>query len=113
VVPTSIAEAIWEVLMEWGNLTRWLRSRLACDDSGGHQVRVGDGSTLKVSVLVVERNFAKFSCERARDDLGKHHESSLWVQCHGEVPPERASAISGANPEPKTKVSPRLKATVG
>jgi hypothetical protein len=32
--PGSIAEAIWEVLVEWGNLTRWLGSRLACDDTG-------------------------------------------------------------------------------
>jgi putative heme iron utilization protein len=25
--PASIAEAIWEVLMEWGVFTRWLSSR--------------------------------------------------------------------------------------
>jgi hypothetical protein len=27
----SDAEAVWEVLMEWGVRTRWLNSRLACD----------------------------------------------------------------------------------
>jgi hypothetical protein len=27
----SNAEAIWQVLMEWGVRTRWLDSRLACD----------------------------------------------------------------------------------
>jgi hypothetical protein len=27
----SNAEAVWEVLMEWGVRTRWLGSRLACD----------------------------------------------------------------------------------
>jgi hypothetical protein len=32
--PTSVAEALWEVLMEWDVSTRWLRSRLACDGHG-------------------------------------------------------------------------------
>jgi hypothetical protein len=50
-------------------------------------------------VLVVKRNFAEFFSERARDDFGKHDESSLRVRCHGEVALERASAVSGANPE--------------
>jgi hypothetical protein len=27
----SDAEAVWEVLMEWGVRTRWLDSRLTCD----------------------------------------------------------------------------------
>jgi hypothetical protein len=27
----SDAEAVWEVLMEWGVRTRWLDSQLACD----------------------------------------------------------------------------------
>jgi hypothetical protein len=27
----SDAEAVWEVLMEWGVRTRWLNSRLVCD----------------------------------------------------------------------------------
>jgi hypothetical protein len=40
----SIAEAIWEVLMEWGVSTRWLSSRLACDGPRGRRVQVGDGS---------------------------------------------------------------------
>jgi hypothetical protein len=29
--PAGIAEAVWEVLMEWGVSTRWLNSQLACD----------------------------------------------------------------------------------
>jgi hypothetical protein len=52
--PASIAEAIWEVLVEWGVSTRWLSRRLACDDLWGRRVRVGSGSGLEVGVLVVE-----------------------------------------------------------
>jgi hypothetical protein len=33
--PASIAEAVWEVLMEWDVSTRWPGSRLACDDPRG------------------------------------------------------------------------------
>jgi hypothetical protein len=50
--PASIAETIWEVLVEWGIFTRWLGSRLACDDPGGRRVRVGGGSEQE-RVLVV------------------------------------------------------------
>jgi hypothetical protein len=57
--PASIAEAIWEVLVGWGVGTRWLSSRLACDDPWGRRVRVGGGSGLEVGMLVVERNFAE------------------------------------------------------
>jgi hypothetical protein len=71
--PASIAEAIWEVLVEWDSLKRWLKSRLACNDPGGRQVRVGGGSILKVDVFVVERNFVEFFGEGACDDFGKHH----------------------------------------
>jgi hypothetical protein len=52
-------------------------------------------------VLVVERNFAKFSGEVARDHLGKRHEPSAWVGCHGEPELEGSSAVSGADPGPK------------
>jgi hypothetical protein len=60
-------------------------------------------------VLVVERNFAEFSGEVAHDYFGKRLEDSLRVRRHGKdlVP----SAVQ--TQEPKTKVSPRLKATVG
>jgi hypothetical protein len=64
-------------------------------------------------VLVVERNFAEFSGEIARDYFGKCHEPGLRVggmvrrRCKDPVP----SAVQ--TQEPKTKVSPRLKATVG
>jgi hypothetical protein len=33
--PASIAEAIWEALVERGVFTRWLSSRLACDGPRG------------------------------------------------------------------------------
>jgi hypothetical protein len=33
--PASVAEAVWEVLMEWDVSTRWLSSRLACDSPRG------------------------------------------------------------------------------
>jgi hypothetical protein len=78
--PASIAEAVWEVLVVWGNLTQWLWSRLACDDPGGCRVRVGDGSILGVSVLVVERNFAESSGECAHTTSG-----ASQVQSSGSV----------------------------
>jgi hypothetical protein len=56
----GVAKAVWEVLMEWGVCTRWLSSRLAYDGPRGRRVRVGGGSKLEVSVLVVERNFTEF-----------------------------------------------------
>jgi hypothetical protein len=46
---------------------------------------------------VVERNFAEFSGEGARDDFGERHESSFRVRHHGEVVLERTCAICGAN----------------
>jgi hypothetical protein len=49
-------------------------------------------------VLVVERSFAEFSGEVARDRLRKRHEPSPWVGCHGEAALERSSTISGADP---------------
>jgi hypothetical protein len=52
-------------------------------------------------VLVVERNFAEFSGEIARDHLGKCHEPSLRVGCHGEAALEGSSAIGGADPGPE------------
>jgi hypothetical protein len=64
-------------------------------------------------VLVVERNFAEFSGEIARDYFGKRHEPSLrvggmvWRRWKDPAP----SAVQ--TQELKTKVSPWLKATVG
>jgi hypothetical protein len=52
-------------------------------------------------VLVEERNFAEFSGEIACDHLGKCHEPSPWVGCHGEAALERSSAVSSANPGPE------------
>jgi hypothetical protein len=49
-------------------------------------------------VLVVERNFAEFSGEIARDDFGKRHEPSLRVGWHGEAVLEGSNAVSSADP---------------
>jgi hypothetical protein len=49
-------------------------------------------------VLVVERNFAEFSGEIARDYFGKRHEPSLRVGRHGEAALEGSSTVSGADP---------------
>jgi hypothetical protein len=96
--PAGVAEAIWEMFVKCIHLTRWLMSRLACDDPWRCRVRVGCGSKLGVGVLVVERNFVKFFGECARDDFGKCHEPSLRVRGHGEVALEGSSAVSDANP---------------
>jgi hypothetical protein len=63
--------------------------------------------------LVVERNFAEFSDEIARDYFGKRHEPSLRVGRHGEAAWKDPVPSAVQTQEPKTKVSPRLKATVG
>jgi hypothetical protein len=52
-------------------------------------------------VLVVERNFAEFSGEIARDHFGKRHEPGPRVGCHGEAPLERFGAASGVDPGPE------------
>jgi hypothetical protein len=104
-----VQEVVWEVLVEWGVCTRWLDSRLACDGPRRRRVRVGVGSKLKVGVMVVERNFAEFSGEFARDYFGKHHEARARVGIHGEDP---APSVVHTQ-DPKMKVSPRLKATAG
>jgi hypothetical protein len=49
-------------------------------------------------VLVVERNFAEFSNEIARDYFTKRHEPSLRVGRHGEAALEGSSAVSGVDP---------------
>jgi hypothetical protein len=49
-------------------------------------------------VLVVERHFAEFSGEIARDYFGKRHEPGLRVGRHGEVALEGSGAISSADP---------------
>jgi hypothetical protein len=49
-------------------------------------------------VLVVERNFAEFSGEVARDYLEKRHKPSLRVGRHGEAALEGSGAISRADP---------------
>jgi hypothetical protein len=49
-------------------------------------------------VLVVERNFAEFSGEIARDYFGKRHEPILRVGRHGEAVLEGSGAVSSADP---------------
>jgi hypothetical protein len=52
-------------------------------------------------VVVVERNFAEFSGEFARDYFGKRHEPCAWVWSHGEAALEGSGAIGSAHPGPK------------
>jgi hypothetical protein len=52
-------------------------------------------------VLVVERNFAEFSGEIARDYIGKRHEPGLRVGRHGEAASKGSGAISNADPGAK------------
>jgi hypothetical protein len=54
-------------------------------------------------MLVVERNFAEFSSEIARDYFGKRHEPSLRVGRHGEAALERSGVVSSADPGAKDK----------
>jgi hypothetical protein len=49
-------------------------------------------------VLVVERNFTKFSGEITRDYVGKCHEPGLRVGHHGEAALEGSGAVRSANP---------------
>jgi hypothetical protein len=49
-------------------------------------------------VLVVERNFAEFPGEIARDYFGKRHEPGLQVGRHSEVTLEGSGAVSSADP---------------
>jgi hypothetical protein len=48
-------------------------------------------------VLVVERNFSKFSGKITRDYFEKRYEPSLQVGHHGEAALEGSSAASSAN----------------
>jgi pyruvate/2-oxoacid:ferredoxin oxidoreductase beta subunit len=54
-------------------------------------------------VLVVERNFAEFSGEIARDNFGKRHEPRLWVGRHGEAALEGTGTFSSADQGAKDK----------
>jgi hypothetical protein len=64
-------------------------------------------------VLLEKRNFAELAGEFARDYFGKRHEAGLRVGLHGEVALEGSTPLAVQTQAPKTKVSPRLKATVG
>jgi hypothetical protein len=111
--PTGVAEAVWEVLVKWGRLTWWLRSRLECDDPGRCQVRVGGGSKLEVGVLVVERNFTDFSVTVPMTTSGSVTSPvfGLGVMVRWRWMDPMPSAIH--TQELNTKVSPRLRAAAG
>jgi hypothetical protein len=99
--------------MERGVFTQWLSNRLACDGPRERRVRVGGGSELEVGVLVVERNFAEFSGEGARDHSGKCHEPDLRVGVMVRRRWKEPAPSAVQTQDPKTKVSPWLKVTVG
>jgi hypothetical protein len=111
--PASIAEAKWEVLVVWGINTRWLSSRLACGDPWGCRVPVRSRSGLEVGVLVVKGNLAKFAVRLPVITSGSVTSPVLglgvMVRWRWNDPAPSALQIQ----DPKTKVSPRLKATHG
>jgi hypothetical protein len=51
--------------------------------------------------LVVERNFAEFSGEFARDHFRKCHEPGTQVGSHGEAALEGSDTVSSANTRPE------------
>jgi hypothetical protein len=59
-------------------------------------------------MLVVERNFAEFSGEIARDYFEKCHEPSLRVGHHGEVVLEGSGTVCSANPGAEDKSVPAV-----
>jgi hypothetical protein len=64
-------------------------------------------------VLVVERNFDKLSGEIARDHFGKRHEPVFGLGGMVRRRYKDPAPTAVQTQEPKTKVSSRLKATVG
>jgi hypothetical protein len=109
----GVVEAAWEVLVEWGVRTRWLDSRLARDGPRRRRVRVGVRSKLKVGVLVVERNFANFPVSSPVTTSGSITSPvlGLGVMVRRSWKDPAPSAVH--TQDPKTKVSPRLKAATG
>jgi hypothetical protein len=64
-------------------------------------------------VVVEEQNFAELAGEFACDNFWKCHEAGLRVGRHGEAALEGPRASAVQTQAPNTKVSPRLKATIG
>jgi hypothetical protein len=64
-------------------------------------------------MMVEERNFAELAGEFACDNFRKRHEAGLRVGRHGEAALEELAPSAVQTQAPNTKVSPRLKATVG
>jgi hypothetical protein len=63
--------------------------------------------------MVEKRNFAELADEFACDNFRKRHEAGLQIGRHGEAALEGSAPSAVQTQAPKTKVSPRLKATVG
>jgi hypothetical protein len=84
-----------------------------------HEVRVeagkgvGSGSELEVGVLVEKRNFAELAGEFARDYFGSVTKPVSVLGCMVRQRWKDPAPSVVQTQAPKTKVSPRLKATVG
>jgi hypothetical protein len=63
--------------------------------------------------MVEERNFAELAGELACDNFLKRHEAGLRVGRHGQAALKDPAPSAVQTQAPKTKVSPRLKASVG
>jgi hypothetical protein len=99
--PAGVAGATCEALAGWGVCMRWLSSRLAYDSPRGRRVRVGGGS--KPNLPASSPVTTSGSVTTPVSGLGG------MVRQRWKDP--TLSAVQ--TQEPKTKVSPRLKATVG
>jgi hypothetical protein len=63
--------------------------------------------------MVEKRNFAELASEFASDNFRKRHEAGLWLGCMVRRRWKDPAPSAVQTQAPKTKVSPRLKATVG
>jgi hypothetical protein len=109
----GVAETVWEVLVQWGRLTRWLRSRLACDDPGGIEFELQVDPDLKSVTWLQSKISQNFSTSVPVTTSGSVtspiSEFGVMVRYHWKDPAPSATQTQ----EPKTKVSPRLRAAVG
>jgi hypothetical protein len=103
--PADIVGTTCEALAGWGVHMRWLSSRLAYDSPRGRRVRVGGGSKLEISPNLPASLPVTTSGSVTRPVSGL---GGMVRRCWKDPAP---SAVQ--TQEPKTKVSLRLKATVG
>jgi hypothetical protein len=92
---------------------RWLSSRLAYDSPQGRRARVGGGSKLEVGVLVEKQISPNMPASSPVTTSGSvtRPVSGLGGMVRWRWKDPAPSAVQ--TQAPKTKVSPRLKATVG